>query len=218
MKRVATGVVLLALIAAGAVAVSVGAASSVDARRAAGDDGHDLGRLERRPRADRVQEGGGRVRPEAPRRERQGGRRDRRRQDLRRDPLGQRPGRRQLVHVGERRHLLPVRRLGRPRPAAEAGPHQRQHLPGDVALLHAVQGHPLCPAAARRLDRPLLQQGAVSEGGAHAAAEDAVGAGDVREEADPEEQERVDQDPRLRPEPELLHGRIRQRRIRASSR
>ena len=127
MKRVATGVVLLALIAAAVVAVSVGAASTHAGRRAqrAGDDAHDLGRLERRPRAQGVQEGRGRVRPEAPGRRREGRRRDQRRQDLRRAPLRQRPGRRQLVHVVERRDLLPVRRLDRPRPAPQAGPHRR---------------------------------------------------------------------------------------------
>ena len=58
----------------------------------------------------------------------------------------------------------------------------------------------------------------LQEGGPDATAEDAVGAGNVRQEADAEEQGRVDQGRRLRPERELLHRRLRQRRIRATSR
>ena len=69
-------------------------------------------------------------------------------------------------------------------PLPEAGPHQRQHLPDDVALLHAVQGHALRAAAARRRRRPLLQQDALQEGRAHRPAEDARGADRRREEAD----------------------------------
>ena len=216
MKRVATGVVLLALIAAGVVAVSVGAASSSPSGAAA---------QRRRPRSrsgsvgapatsSGVQEGRGRVRPEAPGRRREGRRRDQRRQDLRRAPLGQRPGHRQLVHVVERRDLLPVRRLDRPRPAPQARPHRRQPVPGDVALLHAVQGQTLRSAAACGRNRALLQHDALQEGRPHRPAEDAVATRHLREEADGQEQGRVDQDTRLRPEHEFLPRGLRQRRLR----
>ena len=70
--------------------------------------------------AERVQEGRGRVRRQERGRIGQGGRLDQRRQDHRRAPLGERAGRRQLVHVVRTSGLLPVGRLDRPRPVPQA--------------------------------------------------------------------------------------------------
>ena len=55
---------------------------------------------------------------------------DQRRQDRRRDPRRQRAGRRQLVQLLRRRHLLRDRRLDRPLAAAEAAPASSERLPG----------------------------------------------------------------------------------------
>ena len=69
-------------------------------------------------------------------------------------------------------------------PVPQAGQDQRQHLPGGVAVLHAVQGDALRAAAARRQLRLLLQQEALQAGRADRPAEDVLGADRVREEAD----------------------------------
>ena len=118
MRRVATASSCSrARLAALAGARQLGASATAPDRRRQGvdDDADDLGRLER-PRAERVQEGRRRVR------------RARTRTStvkvvgaINDDKIiaalraGNVARRRQLVHVAERRHLLPVRRLDRPR-------------------------------------------------------------------------------------------------------
>ncbi len=146
---------------------------------------------------------------EEPERLRQGRGRDQRRQDHRGAPLGQRARRRQLVHVVERRDLLLVRRLDRPRPVSEEGRHLDEHLPGGDDVLHPVQGHAVCPAAPGRRLRLLLQQGALQEGRPHAAAGDPPGADAVREEADDAKGRRLARRRRLRPGVRLLPERDR---------
>ena len=112
-----------------AVVASICAAAPAHAP-AAPDEAHDLGRLER-PRAQRVQEGGRRVRQEAPRRH---GQRRRRRstttRSSRRSARGNAPdvvSSFNSYNVGD---YCGDRRLDRPRAADEAGQHQREHVPG----------------------------------------------------------------------------------------
>ena len=88
------------------------------------------------------------------------------------------------AHVEERRADLDV--------------HARDHV------LHAVQGHALRAAVARRHVRPLLQQDDVRQGGHHGAAEDDLGARRRREEADDAQPGRLAQGRGLRPVLRLL--------------
>ncbi len=177
-------------------------------REGGADSADHLGRLER-TRAERVQERRRRVRQEESQRHRQRRRLDQRQQDRRGDPGRHRARRRQLVQLLQRRHLLRDRRLDQPRAADGAEPHQREHLPGRDAVLHAVQRRALRTAAARRHVRPLLQQGPLCEGGDQEPAEDDVGARGRREEADRAELERHDQGRRDRPDDRLLRERAR---------
>ena len=160
--------------------------------RGEGRQHHDLGGLER-GRVEGVQERGGGVRQEALRRDREGRRRHQRRQDHRRDPQRQGAGRRQFLHVGERRPVLQLGRLDRPEAVPVEGQDRREHVPEDVAVLHAVQREAVCSAAPRRRLRLLLQQEDVQGGGAHQSAEDDVAVDGVCEEADEEELRRLDQ-------------------------
>ena len=77
-------------------------------------------------------------------------------------------------------------------------------VPGVDALLHAVRGQALRPAAARRRLRLLLQQGALQEGRPDRPAEDDGRAHRLRQEADGEERRRLAQGRRLRPGVRLL--------------
>ena len=57
---------------------------------------------------------------------------------------GQRAGCGEFAPVQQRRYLLPSRRVDLPQPVSQARQDQREHLPGRIALLHPVQGHPRC--------------------------------------------------------------------------
>ena len=165
-RKAAIVVALVGLV----LAAAIGAAGLPGCQRACHrDEPDDLGRLERAG-AERVQEGRGRVRRQEGGRLRQGGRLDQRRQDHRRPPLGERARRRELVHVAERRGLLPVGRLDRPRAVPEARQDQHEHLPGDDAVLHAVRRQALRAPAPRGRVRLLLQQAALQEGRPHSPA------------------------------------------------
>ena len=169
-----------------------------EARQARAGRDHALGRLhEARARA--CSRTPSRVRGQEPRREGQGRRRHQRRQDHRREPRRQGARRRAVVLRGQLRRVLRLRRLARPRAVHGARRHQRRHLPGGAALLHAVRRHALRAADARRRLRPLLQRGHAGEGGARRPAEDDGRADRVREEAHRAERRRLAQGRRLQP-------------------
>ena len=165
MRRMASGwSPCCAALAVGAIAARAREARRDGTRRRRRDEADDLGRLER-PRAERVQEGRGRVRREA-------------HPDVTVNVVGginddkiiaalragNAPDVVQLVHV-RTTSASTARRGG----WVDLGPYLKkdkiddEHLPGGDALLHAVQGQALRAAAARRRLRPLLQQEAASK-------------------------------------------------------
>ena len=174
------------------------------------DEAHDLGRLERRPGAHDLQEGRGRVRRTAPRGDGQGRRRDRRQQDRRRDPLGHRARRRQLVQLLQRRQLLRLGRLDRPRPVPEEGPHRRRRCSrrrrGTTRSTRASAARCRCSptttasTTTRRCSR---------RPGSRSPPQDDLRAGRRCEEADRPQHERHDQGRRLRSGHRLLRERPR---------
>ena len=162
-----------------------------------------------RPRAERVQEGRRRVRPQERGRRGQGRRRHQRRQDHRGAPRRQLARRRQLVHVVERRHLLPVRRLDRPGPVHEEGRDQDEHFPAATMYYTQYKG--------KRCALPLLadaygfyyNKALFKAAGMKGPPKTLTQLTHVREEADDEERRRVAEGRRLQPVLRLLPEHVR---------
>ena len=148
---------------------------------------HVLARLERRQRGQGHPGQRRRVREGVPEHPREGRRQHHRRQDQpgASSRRRQRPRRRLVVHDRQRRQVLHLQRLRRPRSRSWRSPTSTPRRPSRSRCSTTPSSRATVHAAvARRRLRPLLQQGRVQGGRHHEPPEDAVGVRGRRRQAD----------------------------------